>query len=171
MATSAMIAPKRCAATLTLPSLANWCGADMGYSTCGMHANPNRGPRTCDGCDSCPKCDGFTLRLVKCPVNYCGTDRLCPKCLPKYGKRDHSSCRKASAEMKARDARRAQLISCGLFVRYSATMCGEMVKVTFTNDVTDKEMLMSKETYHAIPLLEPATISDYQGYGPVVAYS
>ncbi len=77
--------------------------ATMGYSTCGLH-----GSRTCDACDSCPKCYGYRMHWVRCPVNWCGTTTLCPACHQKHGPIRHETCRISSAQYKAETARRAE---------------------------------------------------------------
>jgi len=79
----------------------------MGYSTCGRH-----GARTCDKCDRCPTCDGLKrLRIIKCPVNWCGPYRLCQDCAPSARTWDHDSCKQGSAraatERAAREAAEA----------------------------------------------------------------
>lgn len=68
----------------------------MGHSTCGAH-----GSRTCDACDGCPKCRGFRMRWVHCPVKWCATTTLCPDCQEKYGPIDHAACRVSSLAFHA----------------------------------------------------------------------
>jgi hypothetical protein len=87
--------------------------------------------------------------------------------------REHceTHCREASAEWDRVQARKAELLAAGEFVRSSAIgrdytgTDGQgyyRVAVTFENaQGVEAFAEMSRETYHSIPLLTPATPADY----------
>jgi len=51
----------------------------MGYSICNGNIQNRHERRTCDGCDRCPKCNGFAMIRMYCWL-CCGPVYSCPSC-------------------------------------------------------------------------------------------
>lgn len=146
-----------------------------------------RGRLVCDQCGDC----GATRRR-KCPSGYCPAAALCPTCntqvrgegLPqKDGSRTtwkeiHKDCARRSAEYRAEEDKRRDLMAAGIPVRCSALGYWDdstRVRVLFaTGDYMDarRQQLygydMMGATYDAIPLGTVATVDDYRKHGAVV---
>ena len=128
-------------------------------------------------CDVCDHAGG--VRKFPCPFNYCQAIALCPACHtahPEYTSKAHHrerGCERYSREFHQLEAKRQELIRQGHFVRCSALIHPEMtvaenIKVIFQGKDVEQAYFMSESTYHAIPLLVPATVEDYQQHGRVI---
>jgi hypothetical protein len=140
----------------------------MGYSY------ETRTGRLC--CDVCDKAGD--VRKYKCPFGYCPAIALCPDCKAKHpeyvSKAGHrkQGCEKSMNKAISRERREQYMLDHGMFIRCSALshhMLGlSVVKVIFRNKSREEQaFFMAPETYHAIPLLRAATVSDYEKYGKV----
>jgi hypothetical protein len=139
----------------------------MGYC---YEVRGSRRVLVCDGCGHAGGC-----RKVPCKYGYCPAVALCAVCR-KTHKAEHDAycdenCKAASEEFAAREARKAEMLDRGEYVRTSASICddGETVAVTF-RDAFDNGLvyLMDKETYRRVPLMEPVTIDSYSLQGRVI---
>jgi len=135
----------------------------MGYSYDG------RGRLCCDGCGT-----NGNVRKVRCPFGWCPAPALCPDCRSKHRaqltKAYHRQrgCEANVAKARKRDAEQQALLDAGNYVRTSALAHNGRVKVVFRNAAGDgKAYWMTPETYHAIPLMEPATPAHFSEHGTV----
>ena len=130
--------------------------------------------RFCRACDSCGSID--KVRVVKCPHGWCPPIALCPECKAtgKFtGKDKHVDCLTASIESDKKEAERKALLEAGVPLRCSAmqTKDGSKVHVLFQTAYSrDSETIgyyMTKEIYHAIPLLDNASPENYRAFGEI----
>jgi hypothetical protein len=132
----------------------------MGYCYSG-------GKLCCDVCGSTGN-----VRKIKCPFNWCQPIALCPACKAtnKYHtKAVHISmgCDQREREFDERERRTKAILANGLPVRWSAMGTDDgRVHVIFRNKNFEvkEAYYMSKKTYDAIDLLEPATPEDYMKF-------
>jgi hypothetical protein len=126
-------------------------------------------------CDACSVADG-TVRKVRCKYGYCQPPAMCRGCrgdrekMATFRAYCDTNCREASAEFAAREARKEAMLDAGEYIRTSArsTESG-LVAVLFSNRAgEDKVYLMDTDTYRAVPILEVATIADFEKIGRVV---
>jgi hypothetical protein len=125
----------------------------------------------------CDVCGTAGARKVPCKYGYCPATAMCPACrsnpATKAAQRNHceENCRAASAEYKAREARKEALLDAGEYVLSSARSCedGVTVAVTFTGPFKDSMVyLMDVDTYRDVPRMEPTTVADYEKVGRVI---
>ena len=135
----------------------------MGYSYDGQ------GRLCCDGCGS-----SGSVRKIRCPFGWCPSPALCPECRSKHrtqlSKAYHRQmgCEANVAEARKRDAEQQVLLDEGNYVRTSALGHNGRVKVIFRNATGDRKAYwMPSETYHAIPLMQPATPAHFSKHGEV----
>jgi len=134
----------------------------MGYSY------DMRGRLCCDSCDN-----SGNVRKYKCPFGYCQALALCCACAKTHkslrSKEHHRErgCEKYHNEFVASQALRLALLQAGKSVRCAALDAPPYgVHVLFqTMDGTTEGFYMAKETYHVIPLGNPATPDDYRQHG------
>ena len=145
----------------------------MGY--CYEH----RTNRLC--CDKCGNAGGVRKRA--CPCGYCPATALCQNCnkevrVSGQWKEWHKNCQASQDEMARRDLERQTLIQHGQYVRCSALNAddashSDRVHVLFEggqgwtpyNRGACVGRYMRHATYDAIPLLQNATIQDYERFG------
>lgn len=132
-------------------------------------------------CESCGEADG-TVRKHQCPQGWCQPSAICSTCWSDPVKRQEwkqwhirADCAGASAKHRERKELEARLLAEGKFVRTSAitvkvddddiTGNRDMVRVTFRGEPEPHEMviIMPRDTYNSIPILQPATPEDF-GY-------
>ena len=148
-------------------------------------------PITGKECLCCDFCDGFKgdskgttwVKKIKCPFGYCQSWATCNKCFkekkhklssipyrPATLEINHEGCRIEQEKHEKRKNLEAKLWQEGQWLRRSAIRAdnGSDILVTFRNkDGLECVCSMSEQTYDSIPLLEPATISDYEKFGKV----
>jgi len=125
-------------------------------------------------CDDCGKSGG--VRKFPCPFGWCQAYAFCPECAKKhkpksaaYRERHRAAgCEKAAKRSQYEHELRESLMASGKWVRKAAVNHDGGVKVWFKRGDEEKQAMMSKETYRAIPLITPATIDDYRLLGDVV---
>lgn len=123
-------------------------------------------------CDVCGHANG-TTRKRKCPHGWCQPAAICKSCwnkpeIKEQYKQYHITheCEKHKREFDEREKQRTELIEDGKFVRCSArTDNNGKIHVLFQGKHSIEGRYMQKETYHAIPYLENATIEDYERFG------
>ena len=136
----------------------------MGYSYDGQ------GRLCCDGCGS-----SGGVRKFRCPFGWCQPAALCPECRSNkhrswLTKELHRGmgCETQAKTARQRDAEQQALLDSGNYVRTSALAHNGRVKVVFRNSASDgKAYWMEPETYHAIPLMQPATPAHFSEHGTV----
>jgi len=122
-------------------------------------------------CDICGKSGAIKRR---CPVGWCPPLAACPECWAKPEIREkekaaHVDCRKQSAEYQERAKEERRRIDAGEYLRCSAiALNGSTTKVTFRGKDGEKVFVMSRETYHAFPLLTLASPDDFRKHGEVI---
>ncbi len=136
----------------------------MGY--CYEH----RTNRLC--CDRCGQAGGVIKR--QCPHGYCPSPALCRKCNAEVRadgtwKKHHANCKAGHDAFVARENAVKALLAHGAYVRCSALNAANgLVQVLFENQAGETiGRYVSRETYDAIPLMEPATPEDYARFGVV----
>lgn len=144
----------------------------------GFITTTNHNGREVFACESgiSPNCTQTGCRSHKCPHGWCQRYYFCRPCweiIKTTWKQKHEKCKVNSAEHHKREVRRGELLNQGKFLRCSAlahdTDGGTWVKVIFRDKGnTEKAFFMKPETYHAIPILTPATIEDFQGFGELI---
>lgn len=131
-----------------------------------------QGKRLC-----CDVCGTPGARKRACPYGWCPPLACCATCWKRDDNRfkhkaHHATCLCASEEMRLRDEKREALLREGFAVRRAARYVGgDFTKVValFTDARNnDSCFFMTKATYDAIPLGEPATPDDYRAHGAVV---
>ena len=118
-------------------------------------------------CDVCGEPGG--VRRMECPHGYCQPVASCVGCQPRVRAEDHSSCLIASQRMAADHALTDALLAVGEYVRTSAiTDSDGNVRVGFRGANGARAVFgMARDTYRAIPLMEPATPASYRAHGAV----
>lgn len=123
-------------------------------------------------CDYCGKIGD--VRKHNCPFGYCQPVAMCPSCWEKHKKTwrsEHikSRCDEYESEFQEREQTKKGLLNQGYMVRVAAEgMPNKKVKVWF-RDISGNESqyMMDESTYHAIPLMTPATLESYKRHGKV----
>ena len=136
----------------------------MGYSYCENYL-------CCDGCGGYGP--GKAVSRRRCPYGYCPAPALCQNCNKKENwtsKENHkkNGCEIEHARYIVLKAKEKELLEAGRFLRCAALSHNSHVKVIFRGKDSEKACLMSHETYHAFPLLEPVTIEDFQKVGALI---
>lgn len=111
-------------------------------------------------CDNCGK--SGRVKKIPCPHGSCPSAALCPKC-QKTVTIPHTHCAAFAADMRAREAREAEIVATGGALRCSAMQAGPgRVHVLFRTSTGTVGYYMTDAAYKAIPLLHPATPDDYR---------
>lgn len=122
-------------------------------------------------CDNCGKSGG--VRRRKCTYGWCPPPAVCPDCW-KGGVRDkerrfhEERCKAPAAAYAAKERERQKLLVAGHYLRASACSTSDGVLVTFRNcDGDEREYLMHRDTYRAIPLGDAATPECFAKHGEI----
>lgn len=129
------------------------------------HSYDRQGRLCCDCCAAAP------AESVPCPFHACPPAILCPACKEKH--RDKltaayhraAGCERFHAEYVARQNERRALLASGRAVRCAALGTREGVHVLFESLSGAVGFFMAEETYRAIPLLQNATVEEFQALG------
>jgi len=100
-------------------------------------------------------CLDYPCKAHHCPHGWCQRYYLCDNCWNKLKATWSELSHKREEEER-------ELINSGKLLRVAALSHGEKVKVIFRGNKTEKAFWMNPETYHSIPLMQPATIEDFQ---------
>jgi hypothetical protein len=127
----------------------------------------NRGRLVCDICGAAP------AKKYRCPFGYCQATAACEKCRKEraelFGKPHHREhgCEANHNRYVAQERKKKELLERGEAVRCSALGNGDdRVHVLFRlRGEGTIGFYMATATYHAIPMLEPATPNDYRQHG------
>jgi len=137
--------------------------------------NPATG-KECLCCDFCGKWKGDIgiqwVKKIRCPHGWCQSYATCSECYKKKMHKKandyHRDCKVQSDEYAKQEAKKRELLDSGRFVRCAALAHdGEWVKVLFRGLVGERAFFMKRETYNAIPLLEPATYENFAEFGNI----
>ncbi len=125
----------------------------------------------------CDLCGNAGARKQRCPHGYCQSLAVCMKdeCkakLKEYRKAHcATSCKKAHAELAARDQEENRRLNAGEFLRCSALSEQKphhCVKVWFRNGKKEELVrYMTHEAYDAFPLCTPVSVEEYAAVGTV----
>lgn len=122
----------------------------------------------------CDCCGTAGARKRKCPHGWCPPPALCKKCNDAVRadgrwEKSHCGCEKSAKVWSDRKAVEADKLNRGEYVRRSAIKAGNLTHVVFR----DKSgncigKFMTDETYCAIPIMTPASVSDFEKIGALM---
>lgn len=125
----------------------------------------------------CDICGHAGARKCRCPHGYCQSVACCTseKCKANLAehRRTHCAieCKRLHAEFVETEARKAEMLSRGLFLRRAAVGVDgfrNCVRVWFRNGQgAELVRFMAGQTYRALDLLDLATPDDYRAIGEV----